>query len=370
MEQRSAKPAAVEQTLDLKELAKVLRNERVEVQRVHDRTDELFQKTLKLLRTSGEQRSISFQPPKERTDRYVPDNEDLRRLYLFAEAVGGYERLHDLVYQYSPGRTISDRYGRKIEEAALSEEELRTLEEYHEQINDALRNAHQYLIDNPMEHFTSAEMQELFDILVTASERSKELTRIIGIHLMKELEKSIHALNDYREKIRSVQKTVYGVFMIDQEVMFIPTFELIHHVNVIFRCVGNPYLTDEVDGVMLLAARNLLIDVVSFHSYYGKEQIYNLVTKGSGPMAVRVITQRIRNEVHKVFEACQADNKLVLTRVMQDAETRFELSVDAIESEAVDAAVEQVKVFLPREQAPVEPERKGFFRRLLDWLRG
>ena len=54
-----------------------------------------------------------------------------------------------------------------------------------------------------------------------------------------------------------------GVFLVDSEVMFIPTQELTNCVNTIFEALGNPYFAEKADGVMLLAARNLLIEVIA-----------------------------------------------------------------------------------------------------------
>lgn len=371
MKQSTAEQAVPEQTLDLHELARVLKGERIEVEarRRFETTDELFQRTLRLLRTgAGQPPEAPPAPRRPSGDRYIPENEDLRKIYLFAEALGGYERLYDLINVHSPGRKLSRDYREKADRRLLTREEVRTLEEYQRQINEALTNAHQYLLDNPMQHFTPAEMHELFDLLTTASRRSRELTRIIGTHLVHEIEQAVRRLYEFQQMIRTVHRTVDGIFLVNSEVMFIPTIELIECVNNIFRGVGNPYVAEHVDGVMLLAARNLLIEVASFHSYYGKQQIYKLVRKGGSGASTHAIAHRIRHEVKKLFEACQADNKLVLRRVMQNAEREFEMSVQAIEAEAVAFAVQEVRVFLPEEPPPAPPRRKGLLVRLFGWL--
>jgi len=174
-----------------------------------------------------------------------------------------------------------------------------------------------------------------------------------------EIENSVTFSHELREKIRAVEKSVTGIFLVDSEVMFIPTYELIGCVETMFKAVGNPYVANNVDGVLLLAARNLLLDVISFYSYYGKQQIYNLFVKGGAPVKAQVITMHIRHKIRRLFKAVGADNKLVLTRVMKDAQREFELSVEAIQQEAELLAVEQVRIFMPREEPAGKPERKS-----------
>ena len=69
-------------------------------------------------------------------------------------------------------------------------------------------------------------------------------------------------------------------------------------------------------------------------------------------MSTQAVTARIRGEIRRLFDACKRDNKLVLTRLMSDAERQFEISVEAIQEEATQIAVEQVKVFMPRDETP------------------
>ena len=80
------------------------------------------------------------------------------------------------------------------------------------------------------------------------------------------------------------------------------------------------------------------------------------------------VTTRIRGEIRRLFEACKRDNKLVLTRVMSNAEREFEISVDAIQEEATRVAVEQVKVFIPKQEAPPVEPRQSLLRRLFGWM--
>jgi hypothetical protein len=364
-------PGPRERTLDLAELAHVRRGERVRVQQVRDEMDELFRKTLGLLKTGGAKPRDPFSDdpaPPEPVERYIPENEDLRKIYLFAEALGGYERLNDLLNQYSPGRTLFLTYGEDLGKVTLSDEEFQILRDYQDQLNDALSNAHEYLVCNSMDRFTLDELHELFDLLSTAMDRSRELNRIIGGHLMHQVEQAVQRLYEFHEKIHSVEKTVDGIFLVDEQLMFIPTNELIRCVDSIFRAVGQPYATDHIDGVLLLAARNLLIEVVSFHSYYGKEQIYRLVQRGSTAGNRHAVVQHIRSEIQSLFDAAKADNKLVLTRIMKSAEREFEISVEAIENEAVESAYHEVKAFMP-ERLPERPvRRKGWLQRIWDWL--
>ncbi len=198
--------------------------------------------------------------------------------------------------------------------------------------------------------------------------RDREITRILGTHLMHEIEAAVRRLAELSLKIHSVEHTVSGIFLVDSEVMFIPTNELIRCVNTLFEGLGNPHLAREIDGVTLLAARNLLIEVVAFFSYYGKHQIYNLVSRHRGRNTTVAITYRIRSEIRKLFEACKRDNKLVLTRVVENAERDFELSVEAIQQEAEASAVAAVIRILPPEAPPRVAAPRSWMRRVLGRL--
>jgi len=354
-------------TLDLADIARINRGDRVRVERLADQTQELFNQTLSLLSVGEGRRPAPAHVPAE-GERYIPENEDLRRVYLFAEAVGGYEALNDLTSKHSPGHSLSRRYGEKARVTALSEEEVRIVEEYRRQLTDALKSANHYLRATQLRDFTLAELHELYEILKSARARSQELSQILGIHLIHQIESAVQRLHDIREQIRTVERTVSGIFLVKSEVMFIPTEELIRCVNTIFKAVGNPYVANNVDGVLLLAGRNLLIDVMSFYSYYGKQQIYGLFARGGAPVRPEVVTMHIRHEIHKLFRAVTAENKLMLTRVMKDVEREFELSVEAIQQEATQQAFEQVKVFLPREEPLRPPMRKHWLKRVLGWL--
>jgi len=359
----AAGPAA----LDPAALTDLRRGERVRVEHIPDATQELFDRTLALVeRELGPDRTVRARRAPGET--FVPQNEDLRAIYLLAEAVGGYETFNDLVNEHSPGHVLARHYGEKARRAALGEAELARLQEYQDRIRSALGSANAYLRDVAVDEFSRDELHQLHEMILTASERAKELNRILGIHYVHEVERVVRRLSEFRAQMNDVERTVDGIFMVNSEVMFVPTNELIGCVNTLFEAVGNSWLARNVDGVLLLAARNLLIEVASFYSYSGKEQIYALFRRTGGAVSTQAVTARVRGEIRRLFAACKRDNRLVLTRLMADAERAFEISVEAIQEEATRTAVEQVRVFMPREEPPPPPPRRGLLRRLLGWM--
>jgi hypothetical protein len=72
----------------------------------------------------------------------------------------------------------------------------------------------------------------------------------------------------------------------------------------------------------LLAAPSLLIETVSFYSYYGKQQIYNVFRRRQATISGRLIAHHVRLKIRKLFTACKTDNKLVLTRIMDNMAPR------------------------------------------------
>lgn len=355
-----------QQTLDLADLARVERNDRIELSRVNDRTQELFAKTLKLVNGVHPRRHPSGPAPAARIGepRFIPDNEDLRSLYLFAEALGGYEILNHLINAHSPARRLSSHLEHEVEEVVLEDSQIARLEEYEQQINRAIKNASAYLSRTDLHNFSDDELRELNDILLSASERATLLTRILGSQLIRQIEQAVGTLYRFHEQIKSVRKTLDGIFLIDSELMFVPTNELIKCVNVIFKGLGNPYVAEHIDGVLLLAGRNLLIEAVSFYSYYGRQRIYDLCRRAGATVNTHAIADHIRYEIHKLFSACQTDNRLVLRRIMRDAEREFEISAQAIEAEAVLSAVSAVKRMLPVVPR-IPPPRRNWLQRLL-----
>ena len=88
-------------------------------------------------------------------------------------------------------------------------------------------------------------------------------------------------------------------------------------------------------------------------------------------MSTQAITRRIRLEIRQLFDACKQDNKLVLTRVMADAQREFEISVETLQVEAERRAVDAVQQLIPPDLPPtLPPPRVGLLRRLVGWLRG
>ena len=201
-----------------------------------------------------------------------------------------------------------------------------------------------------------------------ARARFESVTAILGMHLICEVEESVRQLYAFQNKIRTVKRSIDGIFLVDSEVMFMPTNDLVKIVNNLFKAVGNPFVAEHIDGILLLAARNLLIQAVSFYSYYGKQQIYTVFKRNSATVNRSMITHHIRSEIKKLFRACTTQNRLVLKRVMNDAEREFEISVDSIRAEAERSAVEVVRKLFPETIEPPPPERKTLLQRISHWL--
>lgn len=355
-------------TFDLAEIARVGRGDRVDVQQISDATQDLFDETLALVREElGDE---AQNRPRERMARteFVPQNRDLRSIFLLADALGSYDALNDLVNTYSPGQVMSEEIGDKARRAALDDKELRKLLEYQEQIQTALKSANAYLRDVAIDEFNREELHQLHEIIILAKQRARELNDILGIHYLHAVEHVVEELSAFRDQIHSVERSIDGIFLVNSEVLFVPTNRLVECVNILFQAVGNAWLAKNIDGVLLLAARNLIIEVAAFHSYYGKLQIYDLFRKTGGNVTVQSVGARIRGEIRRLFNACKKDNKLVLTRVMENAERDFEISVEALQEEAARNAIEQVKIFMPKEDAPKAARKKNLFRRVLGWF--
>lgn len=360
--------ADVEATLDLAVLAQVSRGDRVEVENIADRTLELFQHTLRIVDDQREETAGGAVEARD-PSRFVPEHGDLRKRFLFAEAVGSYSALHDLLDGYSPAYRLSMDYDEKARIARLHSFEVRALEDYRDQIHSALLHANEYLLANVSAGYTSDELHELNEILMEARARFESVTAILGMQLIHEVEDAVRQLYAFQEKIRTVQRSIDGIFLVDSEVMFMPTNDLVNIVNNLFKAVGNPFVAEHVDGMLLLAARNLLIQAVSFYSYYGKQQIYTVFQKKHATVNRSMITHHIRSEIRKLFRACTDQNKLVLKRIMNNAEREFEISVDSIRSEAERSAIEVVNMLIPE---PVEPPLpvppKTLMQRISGWL--
>jgi transcriptional regulator of NAD metabolism len=359
--------ADVEATLDLAVLAQVSRGDRIEVEKIADRTLELFQRTLRIIDEQHEHPAVLNSAPLG-LDRFVPEHGDLRKRFLFAEALGSYSALQDLVDGYSPAYRLSVDYDDKAQISRLTEFEIRALEDYRDQIHRALLHANEYLLANASCGYTAEELQELNEILFEARARFESLTAILGIHLIYEIEDSVRQLYAFQEKIRTVQRSIEGFFLVDSEVMFMPTNDLVRIINNLFKAVGNPFVAEHIDGMLLLAARNLLIQAVSFYSYYGKQQIYNVFKRDQAAVKRNIITHHIRGEIKILFRACTMNNTLVLKRVMNNAEREFEISVDSIRAAAERSAIEAVNLLIPEESAPPTPAPQTLLQRISSWL--
>ena len=80
------------------------------------------------------------------------------------------------------------------------------------------------------------------------------------------------------------------------------------------------------------------------------------------PVCPSIVATKLLEQLHEQHRV------LVLTRVMKDVEREFELSVEAIQYEAEELAIEQVKVFLPRDEPIRIPQKKGWFKKMIGWL--
>lgn len=361
-----------EATIDLASLAQVGRGDRIEIDVQGDKTLELFEKTLNVVDEQSAQDEPSVadtQKSKLDPNRFIPEHRDLRKRFIFAETLGSYSTLHDLLDQYSPAYRMSQTFHGKVNDTPLNESQITELEQYRRQIHEALLHANQYLLENVSAKYTADELHELNEILTEAKERFEIVTAILGVQLIHDIEAAVRKLYTFQEKMRTVQRSIDGIFLVDSEVMFIPTNDLVKIVNDLFKAVGNPYVAENIDGMLLLAARNLLIEAVSFHSYYGKEQIYRVFRRGQATLSRSAISHQIRSEIRKLFRACTTNNRLVLRRLMASAEREFEISVEAIQTAAEENAIAIVKTLIPDDVPPAPPPPPPtFLKRVHTWL--
>ncbi|MSR14843.1 MAG: hypothetical protein EXR86_09845 [Gammaproteobacteria bacterium] len=361
-------PDSASATPDLNVLAGVARGERVEVEAQCDRTLDLFQRTLQIIDTHSEAGAsplVADQPPPR---EYLPEHADLRQRFLFAETIGSYGAVHDLLNGYSPAYQIFSTARDCASLARLNAREVDVLEAYRDQIHEALEHASRYLLENLTHGFTDDELRALNDILREARQRFDEVNTVLGINLIRAVEQAVVSLHQLSNTIETVESRVDGSFWVDSEVMFIPTNHLIQIVNTIFAAVGNPYVAKHIDGILLLAGRNLLIRVVSFYAYYGRQQIYSTVKRNSASVNRAAIAHYIRTEIRGLFKACKTGNQLVLKRVMATAEQQFEISMEALRLEAEASALEAVESWLPQEPPPPIPTRPSWYQRVAHWL--
>ena len=358
-----------EVTIDLAFLAQVNRGDRIEIDVQGDKTLELFSKTLNIVDERADDRDEN-EPSQHQLDpgRYMPEHGDLRKRFIFAETLGSYSTLHDLLDQYSPAYRMSQTFKGKVGQGRLTEAQIIELENYREQIHEALIHANQYLLENISAEYTADELHDLNGILNEAKERFEIVTAILGVQLIRDIEAAVRQLYTFQEKMRTVQRSIDGIFLVDSEVMFIPTNDLVKIVNDLFKAVGNPFVAENIDGMLLLAARNLLIEAVSFHSYYGREQIYRVFRRGQSTLSRSAITHQIRGEIKKLFRACASKNRLVLKRMMANAEREFEISIEAIQLAAEENAIAAVNILIPDAPPPPPPPPPSFMKRVRTWL--
>ncbi len=249
-----AEPAQ-DSTLDLSTLARVGREDRIEVVAAgNDCTQELFDRTVRLIDAERPAPAATASPA-ARLAQYVPEHADLRKRFIFAEAIGSYSALHDLLNGYSPAYQLFANHERQAQATRLSRAEVQVLEDYRSQVHGALGHASRYLHENLGSGYSAEELRELNDILLEARERYDCVTAILGMNLIHEVGEAVRTLHELEQKMRSVQPTIDGIFLVGAEFMFVPANDLIRVVNCIFAAVGNPYVARHIDGVMLLAAR-------------------------------------------------------------------------------------------------------------------
>ncbi|MDZ7752743.1 MAG: hypothetical protein U5S82_14000 [Gammaproteobacteria bacterium] len=364
----SASPDAADrrdEVLNVEALAQLGHNETVRVMPIPDATSEAFDQTLAVIDLRAEHGEVAG--PDDAEALAAPRDGDLRTVYKFASILGGYDAFNDLTRSDSPTIRLIATFREVIKERDLTSDEIGRLEDIHHQLKQAVDRTRQRYRETHFEGLTTEEIKELHALVSRARDMANEVNLIIGENLMKQIRQAVERLNVIRLKALGVERSVSGIFLVDDEVMYIPEEELAASINTIFRGVGNPHLANNIDGVLLLAARNVLIEVVSFYAYYGKHQIYQLFKVNSAVDRQRV-TLRIRNEIRKILRACKEDNKLVLTRVMAKEEERLDMSIEAIMREAEKSAVEAVIRILPPEAPPPPPRKKKWYQRLFGWL--
>lgn len=307
----------VERTLDLAAFAGIGRDDKIEIRAPTGRAFELFERTLEFIeQNSVAPGDVTLEKGLPGTD-FLPQEEDLRARFKFAQALGSYATLNRLIDRYAPAYRLSINV-RSSELPKIPRREIRMLEDYENQIQEALEHAGSYLSKNSTTGFTLDEVQELNEILIEAKDCFKSIETVVGMWLIHDVERSVQKLYTFHEKTQTVQRTVNGIFLVESEILFMLASDLIDTVETIFKAIGNPFVVDHIDGTVLLAARNLLVQAASFYSYYGREQIYRIFENGQGRGGRTQIAGCIKDEIRKLFIACKADNKLVLTRMMSN----------------------------------------------------
>ncbi|MCG8324717.1 MAG: hypothetical protein MI673_04305, partial [Thiotrichales bacterium] len=109
-------------TLELAEFAHICADEIVMVESIADVTQDLFDRTLDLFELENGSEQPVARP--DFTNRYIPLHDDLRTIYLFAEALGGYEQVNELVNENSPANLLSARIEKLLEQETLRPEDV------------------------------------------------------------------------------------------------------------------------------------------------------------------------------------------------------------------------------------------------------
>ena len=357
-------PAQFAVTLDLAALAGIGKDDTVKVQALSNRTLELFDRTLAMVDAAA----LPYDSHDQSREGFIPEEEGLRARFKFAEAIGSYATLNSLLDRYAPMYQLTRAITQTAVVAEISSADLNALADYRDQIQTALVHASDYLALRSIAGFSSEELRELNDILCEARKRFHDIETVLGMRLIHDVEQAVHRLYYFHEKTQAVQKTITGIFLVDSEIMFLPAAELVRIVNDIFRAIGNPFVIEHIDGTLLLAARNLLIQVVSFYSYYGREQIYQLFDSHPGTSGRARIAACVHGEIRTLFSACRTNNKLVLSRLMNDVEREFELSIESIQTEAANRAITAVERLIPVRGAMPAAKPRGLIRRLARWI--
>ena len=212
-----------EKTLDIYELAAIERGARVDVEVIPDATIEVFEETLRIISDEGAEDGPR-QIDAERLARKLgeaPRDSELRKIFIFAEILGGYDAVNDLMRKDSPLYRLSEKYGESVLQRPLKDAERRYLEEYFEALKQAIENARDYYRKTTLSGLTIDEMNELYALVMEAKGKTKRVTEILGQDLMLQIEHAVGRLSEYRRKILSVERTVDGIFLVDDEVMFI-----------------------------------------------------------------------------------------------------------------------------------------------------
>ena len=356
------------QTLNLGQLAGLAEGDDVRILGFENPAPDLFEITLDLLEKAVDGSNPDDDVTVGPSLHFVPQSAELRARFKLAEVLVSYTTLNALLDRFAPVAAMATENLNADRVKALTSFEISQLRNYRDQIATGLEHAHAKLKAWEITQFDAAEISDLSEILSEARARYQALETLLGTRLLHDVERSVERLYAIHQKIAGVERTITGIFLIDSEIMFVPSAELVDIVDNIFRAIGDPYVADHVDGTLLLAARNLLIQVVSFYAYYGREQIYRIFGTRSGAESRRRVSNMVSNEIKTLFSACKTGNRLILTRVMSHTEREFEVSIEAIEREACHRAIMEVEKLAPPRKSTNAPKKQSFLSRLSDWL--